>query len=160
MDVVIYHNPACGTSRNAFALIRNAGVEPHLIEYLKCPPSGTMVRQLADRTGLGIRGLLREKDTPFSSLGLSDVTLTDEQLLEAIASHPILLNRPIVVSPGGFGCAGRQRPSSTCCRLSAVPWPRRTVNLSSTPPVPESAEEEVSWHSRDGRPSSHFLTDI
>ena len=100
-EVTIYHNPACGTSRNTLALIRNAGVEPHVIEYLKCPPSPAMVAGLAARTGLGVRGLLREKGTPFAELGLGDPSLSDEQLLEAIAAQPILLNRPIVVSPKG-----------------------------------------------------------
>ena len=101
MDVVIYHNPACGTSRNTLALIRNAGVEPHVIEYLKCPPARAMVAELAQRTGLGVRGLLREKGTPYAELGLGDPSLSDDQLLDAIAKHPILLNRPIVVSPKG-----------------------------------------------------------
>ena len=101
MDVVIYHNPACGTSRNTLALIRNAGVEPHVIEYLKCPLSPAMVAQLAERTGLGVRGLLREKGTPYAELGLGDPSLSDEQLLDAITAQPILLNRPIVVSPKG-----------------------------------------------------------
>jgi arsenate reductase (glutaredoxin) len=101
MDVVIYHNPACGTSRNALALIRNAGVEPHVIEYLKFPPSRAMVAELAKRSGLGVRGLLREKGTPYAELGLGELSLSDDQLLDAIAAHPILLNRPIVVSPKG-----------------------------------------------------------
>jgi arsenate reductase len=101
MDVVLYHNPACGTSRNTLALIRNAGVEPHVIEYLKCLPSRAMLLRLAERTGLGLRGLLREKGTPYAELGLGDPALTDDRLLDAIAAHPILLNRPIVVSPEG-----------------------------------------------------------
>jgi arsenate reductase len=101
MDVVIYHNPACGTSRNTLALIRNAGVEPHVIEYLKCPPARAMAAELARRTGVGVRGLLREKGTPYAELGLGNPSLSDDQLLDAIAKHPILLNRPIVVSPKG-----------------------------------------------------------
>jgi arsenate reductase (glutaredoxin) len=101
MDVVIYHNPACGTSRNTLALIRNAGVEPHVVEYLKCPPSRAMVAELAERTGLGVRGLLRVKCTRFAELGLGDPSLSDEQLLDAITAQPILLNRLIVVSPTG-----------------------------------------------------------
>jgi len=101
MDVVMYHNPACGTSRNTLALIRNAGVEPHVIEYLKCPPSKAIMAELAARSGLGVRGLLREKGTPFAELGLGDPSLSDERLLDAITAHPILLNRPIVVSPKG-----------------------------------------------------------
>jgi len=101
MDVVIYHNPDCGTSRNTLALIRNAGVEPHVIEYLKTPPNRAMVRDLARRAGITVRELLREKGTPFAELGLSDPALTDEQLLDAIGEHPILMNRPVVVSPQG-----------------------------------------------------------
>ncbi|EIZ87219.1 ArsC protein [Methylobacterium sp. GXF4] len=101
MDVVIYHNPDCGTSRNTLALIRNAGVEPHVIEYLKTPPNRAMVRDLARRAGITVRELLREKGTPYAELGLSDPALTDEQLLDAIGEHPILMNRPVVVSPQG-----------------------------------------------------------
>ena len=101
MDIVIYHNPACGTSRNALDLIRHVGVEPHVIEYLKTPPSRAMVAELASRTGQPLRSLLREKGTPYADLGLDDPTLTDEQLLDAVEAHPVLLNRPIVVSPLG-----------------------------------------------------------
>lgn len=101
MDVIIYHNPACGTSRNALALIRNAGVEPHIIEYLKCPPTREMVQDLIRRMGVSLRDVLREKGTPFADLGLQDLTLSDEALLDAIEAHPILLNRPIVVTPVG-----------------------------------------------------------
>lgn len=101
MDVVIYNNPACGTSRNALALIRNAGVEPHVIEYLKTPPSRAMVVDLVKRMGVSLRDVLREKGTPFSELGLGDTSLSDDALLDAIEAHPILLNRPIVVTPKG-----------------------------------------------------------
>ena len=101
MDITIYHNPACGTSRNTLALIRAAGIEPVVIEYLKTPPSRDTVRALAAATGEPLRALLREKGTPFAELGLGDPSLTDDQLLEAIEAHPILLNRPIVVSPKG-----------------------------------------------------------
>lgn len=101
MDAIIYHNPACGTSRNTLALIRNAGVEPHVVEYLKTPPSRAMVAELAARTGMPLRSLLREKGTPFAELGLGDPALSDEALLDAIEAHPILLNRPIVVTPRG-----------------------------------------------------------
>ena len=101
MDFVIYHNPACGTSRNALAMIRNAGIEPHVIEYLKSPPTRAMVAALAERMNLPIRALLREKGTPYADLGLADESLSDEALLDAIETHPILLNRPIVVSPKG-----------------------------------------------------------
>lgn len=101
MDVIIYHNPACGTSRNTLALIRHIGLEPHVVEYLKTPPSRALVAQLAARTGQPLRTLLREKGTPFSELALDDPSLTDEQLLDAIKAHPVLLNRPIVVTPRG-----------------------------------------------------------
>ncbi len=101
MDVIVYHNPACGTSRNALALIRNAGVEPHVIEYLKCPPTRTMLLQLIARAGLTPRGLLREKGTPFKDLGLDNPALSDEALIDAMMAHPILINRPLVVSPKG-----------------------------------------------------------
>lgn len=101
MDVVIYHNPACGTSRNTLALIRHIGIEPHVVEYLKTPPSRAMTLGLAERMGAPLRSLLREKGTPFAELGLGDPALSDDQLLDAIEAHPILLNRPIVVSPLG-----------------------------------------------------------
>lgn len=101
MDVIIYHNPACGTSRNTLGLIGNAGVEPHVIEYLKCPPTRAMVAQLAKRIGIPLRDLLRQKGTPYDALGLADPSLTDDQLLDAIIAHPILMNRPVVVTPKG-----------------------------------------------------------
>ena len=98
-DVVIYHNPACGTSRNTLAMIRNAGVEPHVVEYLKTPPSRALLRQLVERMGVPLRDILREKGTPYAELGLGEASLTDDQLLDAIEAHPILINRPIVVTP-------------------------------------------------------------
>ena len=101
MDVIIYHNPDCGTSRNTLAMIRNAGVEPHVIEYLKTPPSRDMLTQLIARMGISVRELLREKGTPYTELGLADPALSDEQLLDAMMAHSILINRPIVVSPKG-----------------------------------------------------------
>lgn len=101
MNVVIYHNPACGTSRNTLALIRNAGVEPHVVEYLKSPPSRAMLAQLIARMEVPIRAVIREKGTPYAELGLGDLSLTDEQLLDAMLAHPILINRPIVVTPKG-----------------------------------------------------------
>lgn len=101
MDVIIYHNPDCGTSRNTLAMIRNAGVEPHVIEYLKTTPSREMLTQLIARMGISVRALLREKGTPYAELGLGDPALSDAQLLDAMMTHPILINRPIVVSPKG-----------------------------------------------------------
>ncbi|MCG8272682.1 arsenate reductase (glutaredoxin) [Aquamicrobium sp. NLF2-7] len=101
MDVIIYHNPDCGTSRNTLAMIRNAGVEPHDIEYLKTPPSREMLTRLIARMGISVRELLREKGTPYAELGLGDPALSDAQLLDAMMAHPILINRPIVVSPKG-----------------------------------------------------------
>ena len=100
-DIIIYHNPECGTSRNALALIRNAGLEPHIIEYLKSPPSRAMLVNLITRSGLTPRDLAREKGTPFAELGLGGSDVTDEQIIEAMMAHPILINRPIVVSPLG-----------------------------------------------------------
>ena len=101
MDVVIYHNPKCGTSRNALGLIRNAGIEPHIIDCLKCPPTRTMLKELIARAGLTVRDALREKGTPYHELGLSDGALGDDDLLDAMMAHPILLNRPFVVTPKG-----------------------------------------------------------
>jgi arsenate reductase (glutaredoxin) len=101
MDVILYHNPDCGTSRNTLGLIRNAGIEPHVIEYLKTPPSRSLLKQLIARMGIPVRALLREKGTPFSELGLDDPKLGDDALLDAMMAHPILINRPIVVTPNG-----------------------------------------------------------
>ena len=100
-DVTIYHNPECGTSRNTLALIRNAGIEPTIIEYLKTPPSRDTLISLIDRMGISVRALLREKGTPYHELGLGNTDLTDEQLIDAMMAHPILINRPIVVTPKG-----------------------------------------------------------
>jgi arsenate reductase (glutaredoxin) len=101
MDVVIYHNPDCGTSRNTLAMIRNAGIEPHVVEYLKTPPSRALLTQLISRMGISVRALLREKGTPFGELGLGNPALGDDALLDAMMAHPILINRPIVVTPNG-----------------------------------------------------------
>ncbi|PZA09633.1 arsenate reductase (glutaredoxin) [Rhodopseudomonas palustris] len=101
MDVVIYHNPACGTSRNTLGLIRNAGIEPHVIEYLKCPPSRELLKQLITRAGLTPRQALRQKGTPYAELKLDDPTLSDDDLLDAMIAHPILIQRPLVVTPNG-----------------------------------------------------------
>jgi len=101
MDVIIYHNPDCGTSRNTLAMIRNAGIEPHVIEYLKTPPAPALLKQLVMRMGISLRDLLREKGTPYAELALSNEALTDDQLLDAMMEHPVLINRPIVVTPRG-----------------------------------------------------------
>src|SRR4051812_18029188 len=99
--VTIYHNPACGTSRKVLGLIRNAGIEPTIVEYLRTPPSRATLEQLLAQMGIGPRALLREKGTPFAELGLADASLSDAQLVDAMMAHPILINRPIVVTPLG-----------------------------------------------------------
>lgn len=101
MDVIIYHNPRCGTSRNTLGLIRNAGIEPHIIEYLKCFPTKALLRQLVARAGQPLRAFVRDKEPVFRELGLSDKNLSDDALLKAMEANPILLNRPIVVTPKG-----------------------------------------------------------
>jgi arsenate reductase len=119
-DVVIYHNPACGTSRNVLAIIRNAGIEPHVIEYLKTPPSRALLIRLIERAGLTPRQLLREKGTPFADLGLDDENLTDDALVDAMMEHPVLINRPLVVTPSGVRLC---RPSEAV--LDVLPEPQR-----------------------------------
>ncbi|MDX6752399.1 arsenate reductase (glutaredoxin) [Geminicoccaceae bacterium 1502E] len=114
MDIVVYHNPACGTSRNVLGFIREAGIEPHIVEYLKTPPSRAMLESLIERMGVPLRAVLREKGTPYAELGLDDPSLTDGQLLDAMMEHPVLINRPIVVSPLGVKLC---RPSDTVREL-------------------------------------------
>lgn len=97
-DIVIYHNPECRTSRNTLAMIRNAGIEPHVIEYLKTPPARALLVELIGRAGISPRGLLRQKGTPYAELSLGDETLTDDALIDAMMAHPILINRPLVVT--------------------------------------------------------------
>jgi arsenate reductase len=101
MSVTIYHNPDCGTSRNTLAMIRQSGTEPEIIQYLKSPPSRARLKELIAAMGISTRGLLREKGTPYSELGLADPRWTDDQLLDLMLVHPILINRPIVVTPKG-----------------------------------------------------------
>ena len=97
--ITIYHNPECGTSRNVLAILRENGHDPEVIEYLKTPPSRAKVRELVRAMGVNVRDILRQKGTPYDELGLGDPSLTEEQLLDAIEKHPILMNRPIVVTP-------------------------------------------------------------
>jgi arsenate reductase len=120
MDVTIYHNPACGTSRNTLALIRNAGIEPAVIEYLNNPPDRATLADLIDRAGLTVRGAVREKGTPYLELGLDDPGTTDEQLIDAMLAHPILINRPFVATPAGVRLC---RPSEIV--LDILPLPQR-----------------------------------
>lgn len=114
MDIIVYHNPDCGTSRNTLGLIRNSGVEPHVIEYLKTPPSRILLEQLISRAGLTVREAIREKGTPYLDLGLDNLALPDDTLLDAMMKHPILINRPIVVSPKGVRLC---RPSELVIEL-------------------------------------------
>ena len=113
-DIVIYHNPHCGTSRNALAMIRNAGIEPHVVEYLKTPPCRALLVQLIARAGLTPRALLREKGTPHAELGLGNESLSDDALIDAMMEHPVLINRPLVVSPLGVKLC---RPSESVLDL-------------------------------------------
>ena len=118
--VTIYHNPACGTSRNTLAMIRATGVEPAVIEYLKTPPSRAELQDLVRRMGIPLRAVLRQKGTPFAELGLDNLSLSDDALLDAIEQHPILINRPIVVTPRGVRLC---RPSETVLDLLDAPLP-------------------------------------
>ena len=121
-DITIYHNPACGTSRNVLALIRNSGQEPTVIEYLQTPPDRATLMDLIAAMGIAVRDVLRQKGTPYDELGLGDSQWTDEQLLDFMLQHPILINRPIVVTPLG---ARLCRPSETV--LDILPQPQRAA---------------------------------
>ena len=116
-DIVIYHNPDCGTSRNTLAMIRNSGIEPHVVEYLKTPPSRSMLEQLIERAGISPRALLRQKGTPYAELGLDDHSLADTALVDAMMAHPVLINRPLVASPLGVKLC---RPSEAVLDLLPV----------------------------------------
>lgn len=118
MPVTIYHNPACGTSRNTLAMIRQSGEEPEVVEYLKTPPTKTRLKELIKAMGIGPRALLRRKGTPYDELGLDDESLTDEQLIDAMVAHPILINRPIVVTKRG---ARLCRPSEVVLEILENP---------------------------------------
>ena len=119
-NITIYHNPACGTSRNVLALIRNSGEEPNVIEYLKTPPDREPLQRLSTDMGVPMRAVLREKGTPYAELGLDDPKWSDEQLIGFMLQHPILINRPIVVTPLGTRLC---RPSEAV--LDILPQPQR-----------------------------------
>lgn len=118
MTITIYHNPACGTSRNVLAMIRNSGEEPQIIEYLKTPPGRAELVDLIARAGIAPRALLRRKGTPYDELGLDDPRLTDDQLIDAMIAHPLLINRPLVVTPLGVKLC---RPSEVVLDILANP---------------------------------------
>ena len=114
--VTIFHNPACGTSRNTLALIRNAGIEPTVIEYLRTPPDRATLQSLIARMGIRPRDLLRETGTPYAELKLRAGHWTDDQLIDQMLAHPILMNRPIVITPWGVRLCHPRRPCSTFCQ--------------------------------------------
>jgi arsenate reductase len=118
MTVTIYHNPDCGTSRNTLAMIRQSGIEPTVIEYLKDPPTRVKLTELIAAMQIPVRALLREKGTPYAELGLADIKLTDDQLIDFMLAHPILINRPVVVTPKGVRLC---RPSEAV--LDLLPHP-------------------------------------
>lgn len=117
-QVTIYHNPSCGTSRNTLAILRHAGLDPTVVEYLKTPLSKEQLRKLLSDAGLSVREILRDKGTPYAELGLADAKWTDDQLLDFIGQHPILMNRPIVVTPLGTKLC---RPSEAVLQILPVP---------------------------------------
>ena len=137
MTVTIYHNPNCGTSRNVLGLIRNSGEDPLIIEYLKTPPSRTKLKELIQLMGISVRDLLREKGTPYKSLGLDDPKWSDDQLLDFMLEHPILINRPIVETPRGVKLC---RPSEAV--LDILPNPQQGTF------VKEDGELVVDQHGR------------
>ena len=124
MSVTIYHNPDCGTSRNTLAMIRQSGVEPTIIEYLKTPPSRERLKELIAAMGIAVRALLREKGTPFRELGLGDPKWSDDELIDQMLARPILINRPIVVTPKGVKLC---RPSEAVLELLPNPHIGRFV---------------------------------
>jgi arsenate reductase (glutaredoxin) len=138
MDVIIYHNPDCETSRNVLAMIRNSDVEPHISEYLKCPPTRLLLTQLLARAGLTVRQILREKGTPYHELGLGDPSVSDDALLDAIGAHSILMNRPLVVTPKGVRLC---RPSETV--LNLLPRQRGEFNKEDGQRVVDGAGRRV-----------------
>ncbi len=139
MTVTIYHNPDCGTSRNVLALIRNSGETPRIVEYLKTPPSRSELVALIARIGLPVRGVLRRKGTPYDALGLDDPALTDDALIDAMIAHPILINRPIVVTDKG---ARLCRPSETVLEILSQPQ-RGALSKEDGEPVVDAAGQRV-----------------
>jgi arsenate reductase (glutaredoxin) len=137
MTVTIYHNPDCGTSRNTLAMIRNAGIEPTIIEYLKTPPTRETLVELIKKSGLTVREVVRQKGTPYADLGLHDPLVTDDQLIDAMLEHPILINRPLVATDHGVRLC---RPSEVV--LDILPE-ARTV-----PFVKEDGEVVIDEHGR------------
>lgn len=137
MTVTIYHNPACGTSRNTLALIRNAGIEPVVIEYLTDPPSRDELTSLITRMAIAVRHLLRRKGTPYDELGLDDRSLSDDRLLDAMMEHPILINRPIVVTERDVRLC---RPSEAV--LEILPQPQQAAFTK------EDGEQVIDAHGR------------
>ena len=135
MTVTIYHNPDCGTSRNTLAMIRNAGIEPTVIEYLKTPPSRETLVDLIERSGLTVRDVVRQKGTPYADMGLDDPLVSDDQLIDAMLEHPILINRPLVVTDHGVRLC---RPSEVI--LDILPEAR------AVPFVKEDGEVVVDEH--------------
>ncbi|PQV45831.1 arsenate reductase (glutaredoxin) [Paraburkholderia sp. BL21I4N1] len=120
MSVTIYHNPKCGTSRNTLAMIRNSGIEPEVIEYLEHPPTHEALKRMISSAGLTVREAIREKGTPYIELGLADASMTDDQLLNIMLAHPVLINRPFVVTPLGVRLC---RPSEVV--LDILPNPQQ-----------------------------------
>ena len=118
MNIAIYHNPACGTSRNVLALIRASGTEPRVIEYMKTPPTRAELVQLIARMGVSVRDVLRQKGTPYDELNLANPALSDDQLIDAMIANPILINRPIVVTPDAVKLC---RPSETVLDILSKP---------------------------------------
>lgn len=132
-SITVYHNPDCGTSRNTLAMIRSSGVEPAVIEYMKAPPGPTKLVELIAAMRVPVRDVLRQKGTPYDELKLDDPNWTDDQLIDFMVARPILMNRPIIVTPLGTRCAARPSLYSTYCHHpSSYRSPRKTANRSST----------------------------
>ena len=140
MSVTIYHNPACGTSRNTLAMIRQSGEQPEVIEYLKNPPSRARLIELIKAMAIPVRALLREKGTPYAELGLADPKWSDDQLIDSMLAHPILINRPIVVTPKGIKLC---RPSEAV--LDLLDHPADTFVKEDGEVVTRAKSQTASW---------------